>query len=86
MIVDAFKIVVWIIERYSLEDKVLSHLISGRQIVTGDIEIYTKEEAVMVEPKKMYLMHFDEPFQTSEDLKNKMIECTNLSKEDQRND
>ena len=76
MLVDVFKIVVWLVERYDLHEQVKEHFTDMKK---------EEMEAVMVEPKKPYLIHFNEPFQTSADLKNKMIECTNLSEGDQRN-
>jgi len=77
MIVDLVKILVWLIERYNLREEVLQHLIDGGQIMTGDFDPYTKEEAVIVDTNQPYLLHFDEPVQTETDLKNKMVECTN---------
>lgn len=67
MLVDVFKIVVWLIERYNLHEQVKEHL-SG----VGK----TEEEAVMVQPKKPYLIHFDKPVITSEELIDKIIVCT----------
>jgi hypothetical protein len=67
MIFDVFKLVVWLIERYNLQDKVVDNFSD-----------YTSNEpeAIMVEPHKPYLMHFDEPAISQEDLMDKMIECT----------
>jgi len=67
MIVDAFKIVIWIIEYYGLQNQVLDHL---------DHPLDKKEEAVMVTPRKPYLMHFDDRFVTKTGLQNKVLQCT----------
>jgi len=72
MIFDVFKIVVWLIERYNLHEQVKEHLSNVGSTEEG--------EAVMVEPQKPYLMHFDKPAVTPEEIIDKIVECTEREK------
>lgn len=85
MIFDVAKFVIWLIDRYDLHEQVLSHIAdSGEVPVLTDAELLPQDEPVQVQPKKPYLMHFEEEFVTGEDLKDKMIECCNSGGNDNR--
>ena len=66
MIVDAFKIAVWIIERYDLQEQIINHINTET----------SEEEAVMIEPYTNYIMHFEKPFITQQELLDKFVSAT----------
>lgn len=77
MIFDAFKLVIWLIERYDLQDKVRDRLDEH----TGSPEA----EAVRVDTYKPYVITFREEFLTKDQLVNEIVDATN-NKLDQTND
>ena len=76
MIVDAFKIAVWIIERYDLHKDIAQYLDVEK------LEIISKEEPVIVEKHKPYVITFNKGVVTADEIKDKIIKSTNTQIDD----
>lgn len=66
MIIDAFKIAVWLIERYQLQEQIINHINTEKN----------RDEAVMIEPYTNYIIHFEKPFITRQELLDKIVSAT----------
>jgi len=71
MIIDAFKIAVWLIERYQLQEQIINHINTEKN----------RDEAVMIEPYTNYIVNFEKPYVTEQDLLDKFVSATQPNEE-----
>lgn len=71
MIVDAFKIAVWLIERYQLQEQIINHINTDKH----------EEEAVMIDPYTRYVVRFEKPYVTGQELLDKFVSATQPNEE-----
>lgn len=66
MIVDAFKIAVWLIERYDLQEQIINHINTEKNT----------DEALMIDPYTRYIVSFEKPYVTEQELLDKFVSAT----------